>query len=108
MAAVIGRFKPWLWCVAAVVVLAAPGAQAQKQRSTSDALQDPDAQPGQSTPRARKPSTGPDRTGDALKDADAQPDPGTPRARKPSTGPNRTSDALKDPEAQPGQSTPRR
>lgn len=108
MKAKVRRFKPWLLGVAAFAVLAAPGVHAQKQRSTSDALQDPEAQPSQGTPRARKPSTGPDRTSDALKDADAQADPGTPRARKPSTGPNRTGDALQDPESQPSQSTPRR
>jgi|APFre7841882724_1041349.scaffolds.fasta_scaffold08368_3 hypothetical protein len=110
MATKTGRIKSSLLWIAAAAVLAAPGvhAQAQKQRTTDDALKDPDAQPSQSTPRPPKPNKGPNRTSDALQDAESQPSQGTPKPPKPNKGPNRTGDALNDPDAQPGQGTPRR
>jgi hypothetical protein len=73
---------------AAVLALGVRGAHARtlKSRSSRDALKDPDAQPGQSTPRPPKPDRGPNRTGDALQDPDSQPSMGSPRPPKTEQG----------------------
>jgi hypothetical protein len=73
---------------AAVLALGVLGAHARtsKSRSSRDALKDPDAQPGQSTPRPPKPDRGPNRTGDALQDPDSQPSMGSPRPPKTEQG----------------------
>jgi OOP family OmpA-OmpF porin len=72
-------------------------------RSTTDAMRDADATRATGTPVARPPSTGPSRTGDAMVDPSAQPGQSTPRPPTTTPGPGgaQAAAAMTDPGARP-------